>query len=182
MKGTGAGIGRPRVGAVPAKKAAEILQLVAFSVADGEYALDIMRIKEIINPVRITAVPKAPPFIEGVIELRGAILPVVDLRKRFDLPATPATPKTKLLVVSIDVSGRRMIVALIVDGVSEPLRVPVEGVRAAPSLAQGESAYFSGVVHRAERIYMILDLDAILSSREKITLAGLDEPAAGGGA
>ncbi|HZS38519.1 MAG TPA: chemotaxis protein CheW [Polyangia bacterium] len=179
MKGTGTGLGRPRVGAVPAKKAAELLQLVAFSVGSGEYALDIMRIKEIINPVKITPVPKAPPFIEGVIELRGTILPVVDLRKRFDLVPTPTARSTKFLVVAIDVSGRRMIVALIVDGVSEPLRVPLEQVRAAPALAQGEAAYFSGVVHHGSRIFMILDLDAILSSREKITLAGLDGPPGG---
>src|SRR4051794_6029966 len=100
MKGTGAGLGGPGGGAGGAKKAAELLQLVAFSVGEGEYALDIMRIKEIINPVKITPVPKAPPFIEGVIELRGTILPVVDLRKRFDLAAGPATRATKFLVVS----------------------------------------------------------------------------------
>jgi purine-binding chemotaxis protein CheW len=174
------GIGRPRLGAQPAKKAAELLQLVAFSVGPGQYALDIMRIKEIINPVRITPVPKAPAFIEGVIELRGAILPVVDMRKRFDLEAPAVSRSTKFLVVTIDVSGRRMIVALIVDGVSEPLRVPADEVRAAPSLALAEQAYFSGVVHRSDRIYMIVDLDAILSSREKVTLAGLDAPVGGG--
>src|SRR6185503_14313339 len=111
-------------------------QLVAFSVADGDYAIDIMRIKEIINPVRVTQVPKAPPFIEGVIELRGAILPVVDLRKRFDLPATPPTRASKLLIVVIEVAGRRMIVALVVDGVSEPIRVARDEVRPPPALAQ----------------------------------------------
>src|SRR5262249_28909654 len=116
------GIGRPRLGAPPVKKAAELLQLVAFSVGPGQYALGIIRIKEIINPVRITPVPKAPAFIEGVIELRGTILPVVDMRKRFDLDAPAPSRSTKFLVVTIDVSGRRMIVALIVDGVSEPLR------------------------------------------------------------
>ena len=63
-----------------AKKVSEVVQLVAFLVGDGRYALDIMRIKEIINPVKITPVPKAPSFIEGVIELRGAILPIVDMR------------------------------------------------------------------------------------------------------
>lgn len=157
-----------------AQKGGETLQLVSFAVGGGDYAIDIMRIKEIINPVRVTQVPKAPPFIEGVIELRGAILPVVDLRKRFDLPATAPNRASKFLVVVIEVAGRRMIVALVVDGVSEPLRVAKEDVRPAPALAQGEAAYFSGVVHAAdERICMVLDLDAILSSNEKITLASL---------
>ena len=173
----GTGLGRARAQA-QAKKASEILQLVAFSVGGGEYALDIMRIKEIINPVAVTPMPKAPAFIEGVIELRGAILPVVDLRKRFDLPPTAATRATKFLIASIDVGGKRMIVGLVVDAVTEPLRVPIDDVRAAPALAQGEQAYFSGVVHHRERIFMVLDVDAILSTKEKITLAGLD----GGGA
>lgn len=168
-RGTSAASDRAR-----AQKTAEMLQLVAFIVGGGEYTIDIMRIKEIINPVKITQVPKAPSFIEGVIELRGAILPVVDMRKRFDLPVTPFGRATKFLVVVIDVAGRRMVVALIVDGVSEPLRVPKEQVRPAPLLAQGEVAYFSGVLHHRDRIFMVLDIDTILSSREKITLARLD--------
>ena len=93
------------------KKVAELIQLVAFRVGEGLYAVDILRIKEIINPLKITQVPKAPPFIEGVIELRGAILPIVDLRKRFDLPATPTTRTSKIIIVGIDIGGRRMIVA-----------------------------------------------------------------------
>lgn len=183
------------------RREAEPVQLVAFRVGDGLYAVDILRIKEIINPLKITAVPKAPQFIEGVIELRGAILPIVDLRKRFDLPATPVSRTTKIIIVAIDVGGRRMIVGLIVDGVLEPLRVQQDQIRPAPALATGDAAYFSGVVNRrrAEReqqagprgtdreerrknsesseegIFMLLDLDAILSSKEKITLAGLGD-------
>ena len=72
-----------------AAPASDVQQLVAFRVGDGYYALDIMRIKEIINPLPITRVPKSPSFIEGVIELRRAILPVVDLRKRFDVEPGP---------------------------------------------------------------------------------------------
>jgi purine-binding chemotaxis protein CheW len=163
------------------QRAVDTTQLVAFSVGSGEYAMDIMRIKEIINPIPITQVPKAPEFIEGVVELRGAILPVVDLRKRFDLPATAPTRSTKYLIVVIEMAGRRMIVGLVVDGVSEPLRVARDQVRPAPLLAQGASAYFTGVVHHQGRILMVLDIDAILSSKEKITLAGLDGGGEGGG-
>jgi purine-binding chemotaxis protein CheW len=160
-------------------RAPELVQMVAFFVGEGEYALDIMRIKEIVNPVKIRAVPKAPPFIEGVIELRGAILPVIDLRKRFDLPAPPPVRATKFVIVALEVQGRRMIVGLVVDGVSEPVRFARDQVRAAPSLALGESAYFSGVVHHQERILMVVDLDALLTPREKATLAGLEAPEAG---
>ena len=156
------------------EKRAEMVQMVAFSVGEGEYALDIMRMKEIINPLPITPVPKAPSFIEGVIELRGAILPVVDMRKRFDLSPTAQTRSTKYMIVGIDVQGRRMIVGLIVDAVSEPIRLAKEQLRPAPALTVGANAYFTAVVHHQGRIFMVMDIDAILSTREKITLAGIE--------
>jgi len=181
--------GARRLGGPERAAAEESLQLVAFTLGGGDYAIDIMRIKEIINPVRVTPVPKAPPFVEGVIELRGAILPIMDLRKRFDLPAQPATRSTKFIIVAIEAGGRRMIVGLVVDGVSEPLRVPPKEVRPAPALARGDAAYFAGVVRRPgpeagreggregadDRIVMLVEVDALLSAREKAALAGLDE-------
>jgi purine-binding chemotaxis protein CheW len=142
-------------------------QLATFLVGSEEYALDIMRIKEIINPLKITPVPKSPGFIEGVIELRGAILPIVDLRKRFDLATTAPTRSTKYIIVSIE--GR--MVGLVVDAV---LRISWGEVRPPPSLMEGEgAAYFTGVCHQAGRITMVLDIDRILSSQEKISLVGL---------
>ena len=174
------GISRTRVGIAPATKPVEILQLVGCRVGDGDYAVDIMRIKEIVNPMRITSVPKAPSFVEGVIELRGAILPVVDLRKRFDLSPTPLSRASKLMIVVIEVADHRMIVALVVDGVTEPLRVPRQQIRTAPPLAQGETAYFTGVIHHLDRIYMVLDLDALLTSREKVSLVGMAAPPGAG--
>jgi purine-binding chemotaxis protein CheW len=148
----------------------ELCQLATFWVGGEEYALDIMRIKEIINPLHVTGVPRAPAFIEGVIELRGAILPIVDLRKRFDLPATAQSRATKYIIVAIE--GR--IVGLIVDGVGEVLRVPRAELRAAPTFVSGETAaYFSGVCRHGNRIIMVLDIDRVLSSQEKISLVGL---------
>jgi purine-binding chemotaxis protein CheW len=151
----------------------ELAQMVAFGVGPGDYAIDIMRIKEIINPIPVTVVPKAPQFIEGVIELRGAILPVVDMRKRFDLSPSAATRATKFLIVGLDIGVVRMIVGLIVDRVSEPLRVPKADVRPAPQLTVGERAFFSGVVHHADHMLMVLDVDALLSTGEKQTLSGM---------
>jgi purine-binding chemotaxis protein CheW len=142
-------------------------QLATFLVGAEEYALDIMRIKEIINPLRITPVPKAPSFIEGVIELRGAILPIVDLRKRFDLAATAPNRLTKYIIVSIE--GR--MVGLVVDAV---LRISWGEVSPPPSLMEAEaSAYFTGVCYQGGRITMVLDIDRILSTQEKISLVGL---------
>jgi len=162
-----------------ARDRVELTQLVAFGVADGDYAVDIMRIKEIINPVVVTPMPKAPPFIEGVIELRGAILPLIDVRKRFDLVATPATRSTKILIVSVDVGEQRIIVGLVVDRVSEPLRVARADIKPAPRLSVSERAFFTGVVAHHGKMLMVLDVDAILSSAEKAALSGLS---GGGGA
>lgn len=167
MKG---GLGDPRARAAPR---IELAQLVAFGVGTGEYALDIMRIKEIINPVTVTPIPKAPAFIEGVIELRGAILPVVDVRKRFDLPPSPPVRAMKYLIVGIDVGETRMIVGLVVDRVSEPLRVPRSEIKGAPQMTTAERAYFNGVVHHQGRMLMVLDVDALLSSNEKQVLSGM---------
>ena len=156
-----------------ARERVELTQLVAFGVADGDYALDIMRIKEIINPVAVTPMPKAPPFIEGVIELRGAILPIVDVRKRFDLPSTTSTRATKFLIVSVDLGQQKAIVGLVVDRVSEPLRVPKGDIKPAPRLSVSERVYFTGVVAHHGKMLMVLDVDALLSSAEKLTLSGL---------
>lgn len=171
MKGTTFGGGANERAKV--RDRVELAQLVAFGVADGDYAVDIMRIKEIINPVPVTPMPKAPPFIEGVIELRGAILPIIDVRKRFDLPPVPATRATKYLIVSVDVGEQRVIVGLVVDRVSEPLRVARTEIKPAPRLSVSERAYFTGVVAHHGKMLMVLDVDALLSSAEKQTLSGM---------
>lgn len=150
-------------------EAAARIQLATFIVGGEEYALDIMRIKEIIHPLKITPVPKVPKFIEGVVELRGAIIPVVDLRKRFDLPMTPATRSTKYIIVGIE--GK--IIGLVVDAVGEVLRIARSDVRPAAMLEGEAERYFLGVCHHGGRIIFVLDIDRVLSSQEKITLAGL---------
>ena len=175
--GIGGGLGALERGR--AQRVEELLQMVAFRVGEGEYAVDIMRIKEIINPVAVTPMPKAPAFIEGVVELRGAILPIVDVRKRFDMTPTAATRATKFLIVSIDVGEARVIVGLVVDRVSEPLRVPRTEIKPAPRLSVSERAFFTGVVAHHGKMLMVLDVDALLSSAEKLTLSGM---AGGGGA
>jgi purine-binding chemotaxis protein CheW len=146
-----------------------LAQMATFMVGTEEYALDIMRIKEIINPLKITPVPKVPAFIEGVVELRGAIIPVVDLRKRFDLPLTALTRSTKYIIVAME--GR--IVGLIVDAVGEVLRIVRTEVRPTPVLEGDAQQYFLGVIHHGGRIIFVLDIDRVLSSQEKISLASL---------
>jgi purine-binding chemotaxis protein CheW len=148
------------------------MQVASFEIDGQEYALDIMQIKEIINPVPITPVPRAPAFVEGIIELRGAVLPVVDLRKRFDAPANPPTRETKYVIVSLS----NHIVGLVVDRVREVMRVDVEDILDAPSMATGLDAQFvSGVYKRDGRILIVLDIGRILSASERSVLDQLGQ-------
>ncbi len=148
----------------------ETRQLACFVVGAEEYALDIMRIKEIINPVKVTQVPRSPTFVEGIIELRGAFLPVVDLRKRFDLPPMDTTRDTKYIIVALE--GR--IVGLVVDKVIEVRRIDAGSVSDAPEMAIGDTQrFFNGVAKWDERIVMLMNLDEILSPEEKQQLLGM---------
>ncbi len=152
------------------------VQLVAFRLGDGDYAIDIMRIKEVLQPVPITIVPRTPTFLEGVMDLRGAILPVVDLRRRFGLPVVKS-PREKLIIVAVDVGlgpGRGLIVALVVDQVREPIRVLSSELKPAPPLMhlEADARAFRAVVQHDGRLHMVVDVDRLLGPRERAALAG----------
>jgi purine-binding chemotaxis protein CheW len=147
------------------------VQLACFRVGDELYALDIMSIREIIRPQKLTAIPKAPRFIEGVINLRGAVIPVADLRKRFDQTCSEETRKSRIIICSV--SGR--IIGLLVDEVLEVRRYGRQDVAPAPQFLKGpEAEFFLGVARRGDDLVMVLDLDRILSTDEKIALQGLE--------
>jgi len=143
------------------------IQLACFRIGPEMYALDIMRVKEIIRPQRLTPVPKAPPFIEGVINLRGVVVPVVDLRKRFDQPATAPERRTRILICTL--AGK--MIGLLVDEVAEVRRYTRQEIQPAPQYLRGQgSDFFLGVCRREEQLVMLIDLEKILSSGEKIDL------------
>lgn len=146
------------------------VQLACFRVGGEMYALDIMQIKEIIRPQRLTPIPKAPSFIEGVINLRGAVIPVADMRKRFDLPAAGGDRRERIIICSL--VGK--IIGLLVDEVSEVRRYTRQEIAPAPEFLKGpEAEYFLGVARRGDDFIMLVDLERILSSREKIELQNL---------
>jgi purine-binding chemotaxis protein CheW len=158
-----------------ARTSAPSRQLCCFAVGAQEYALDIMRIKEIVNPLPITVVPGAPAFVEGIVELRGAFLPVIDLRTRFGLAVTAADRDSKYVIARVD--GRQ--VGLVVDRVIEVRRVELAQVAPPPPLAvaTGARPFFSGVVKWDERIVLIVDLDQVLTEDERRDLAALQAQA-----
>ncbi len=155
----------------PAVAERQDIQLACFRVGSELYALDIMRIREIIRPQKLTIVPKAPRFIEGVINLRGAVIPVADLRKRFDQPSSVDTRKHRIVICAV--SGR--IIGLLVDEVLEVRRYGRQDVAPSPQFLKGpEAEFFLGVARRGEDLVMVLDLDRILSSDEQIALKQMD--------
>jgi len=147
------------------------VQLACFKVGAELYALDIMKIKEIIRPQKLTAIPKAPSFIEGVINLRGAVIPVADMRKRFDQPISADNRKNRVVICSL--SGR--IIGLLVDEVTEVKRFSRKEIAPAPQFIKGPQAdYFFGVARRDDDLIMLIDLEKVLSSNEKIELQKLN--------
>lgn len=138
------------------------LQLVTFEVGDEEYAIDILAVQEINRMMPITRVPQSPPSVEGVINLRGRIIPVVDLRQRFGLAAGQRDGDARIVVV--DVASR--VLGFIVDKVNEVLRVDSSIVEPAPSLAAGAQAdYVRGVGKLDDRLLILLDLDRLFAAQ-----------------
>ena len=147
------------------------IQVACFRLGGDVYAADIMRIKEIIRLQKLTSLPKSPPFVEGVLNLRGSVIPVIDLRKRFDLPAADYGKDTRLLIVSVGRQG----LGLVVDEVTEVITVPVKDIKPSPMVTSGSCAeYLVGVCLFRESLIMLLNLDKILSVRESDELMRLD--------
>ena len=145
----------------------DLIQLVSFKLADEEFGVDILQVQEINRLVDITKVPKTPEFVEGVINLRGKVIPVIDLRKRFDLEINDYNPDTRIVVVDIDNS----IMGMIVDEVSEVLRLPLSTVEAAPDITSTIDAdYISGVAKLDDRLLILLDLSKVFTPSEKEAL------------
>jgi purine-binding chemotaxis protein CheW len=142
----------------------ETRQLVIFRLGDEEFGVDILKVREIERLGQgITRVPKSPEFVEGVINLRGEIVPIVDLRKRFGLVLHAIGHEARVVIVEV---GDNQI-GMMVDQVVEVLRVPISSIGIAPSITKGVDAYFlSGVAKIGERLIILLDLERALSADE----------------
>ncbi|MCL6120364.1 MAG: chemotaxis protein CheW [Deltaproteobacteria bacterium] len=148
----------------------EIVQLVTFKLGNEEFALDILKVQEINRVVEITKVPKAPDFVEGVINLRGRVIPIVDIRKKFHLKIKEATKETRIIVVNI----MNKTIGLIVDSVSEVLRINSSTIQPPPPLIAGlDSDYIKGVGKLDERLIILLDIDKIFTTGEHKLIEGM---------
>ena len=144
-----------------------ILQLVTFTLGQEEYAVDILKVQEINRMKEITRVPNSPSYVEGVINLRGKVIPVVDLRKKFGLEEKENDEQSRIMIM--DIQGITM--GLVVDSVSEVLRIPSSTVEPTPPMASNISAEFiKGIAKLEDRLIILLDMDRLLGKSEETAM------------
>ncbi len=149
-----------------------VSQLVVFMMENEEFACSINNVKEVVKMVRVTPLPRSLDFVEGVINMRGEVIPVIDLRKRFALAEAERTDENRIIIVEV----QERMVGLIVDSVSEVTRLPVEQIQEAPSqVAGGKTDLITGVGKIEERMLIILNLDRILTTEEQVALDDISQ-------
>jgi purine-binding chemotaxis protein CheW len=161
-----------RAGSLPARQGETSMenQIVVFELASEQFGVDIAVVESIIKMQTITSMPHAPSFVEGVTNLRGKVLPVIDLHKRFGLAPRPADKNSRIIIVGVH--GKE--VGMIVDGVSEVLTIAEQVVEAAPAIATTvDSAFITGIAKLDGRLVILLDLECVLSGQEQAELVGL---------
>jgi purine-binding chemotaxis protein CheW len=151
-------------------KVEENNQLVGFAVGRGEYGVDITKVLEIIRMVEITKIPNAPDHIEGIINLRGLVIPVIDFRKRFRTSDTGEHKKDDRRIVVVDIKGNR--VGLIVDRVTQVVKLDGERISPPPDIVKGHSQdYIGGIGQLEEKLVIILSVEELLGKEELVEYA-----------
>jgi purine-binding chemotaxis protein CheW len=149
-------------------KAEELLQLVSFKIGEEEFGVDILKVQEINRMLDVTRVPNAPEYVDGVINLRGKVIPIIDLRRRFGMDRKEHDKNTRIVVVEL--SGK--IVGFVVDAVSEVLRIPGSVTEPPPSIVAGIDAdYITAVGKLEDRLLILLDLERVLSREDASIMA-----------
>lgn len=150
-------------------------QLVVFGLGKEEFGIDISRVREIVKLQNITSIPQSMDFVEGIVNLRGTIVPIVDLNKRFTVANRRDSDDTERRIIVVNMAEQN--IGILVDGVSEILRVPDEAIEPTPPIvASGISSDFiKGVAKVQERLIIFLDLDRIFSAEEQEALVQATE-------
>jgi purine-binding chemotaxis protein CheW len=140
---------------------------LTFTLADEEYGIGILKVKEIIGMMAITSVPRTPDFVKGVINLRGKVIPVIDLRLKFGMASIPYTDRTCIIVVEIDANDMTIQIGIVVDAVSEVLNIKEEEIENAPSFGTRLNMdYILGMAKIDSTVKILLDIDRVLSAKE----------------
>jgi purine-binding chemotaxis protein CheW len=140
---------------------------LTFSLAGEEYGIGILKVKEIIGMMPITQIPQTPIYIKGVFNLRGKVIPVVDLRLKFEMEAMDYSERTCIIVVEIGKNSDRILIGIIVDAVSEVLNIKGSDIEETPNFGSRlEAGYILGMAKAAGGIKILLDIDHVLRTEE----------------
>jgi purine-binding chemotaxis protein CheW len=142
---------------------------LTFSLAGEEYGIGILKVKEIIGMMPITTVPRTPGFVKGVINLRGKVIPVVDLRLKFGMEEIPYTERTCIIVVEIGGRGGSILIGIVVDAVSEVLNIKGTEIEATPTFgARLDTDYILGMAKMNGGVKILLDIDRVLNTEDVV--------------
>lgn len=143
----------------------ELIQLVSFNLDNEEYGVDVLKVREIIRMPSITRVPNTPHYVEGVINLRGKVIPIINMRRRFGLIEVEYDKQTRIMVM--DVEGELM--GFIVDAVSEVIRISSSEIQPSPAVVTSgiDQECIAGVINQADRLLVLLDLQKMFSQDER---------------
>jgi purine-binding chemotaxis protein CheW len=151
---------------------------LVFRLGEEQFAIQVQKVREIMGVQNITHVPQTPAHVKGVINLRGKVIPVVDLRLKFAMPALEYTPRTCIVVVQVANERASMLMGVVVDGVEEVLQVTAADIEDTPSFGQDAAApYVMGLAKLKGGVKILLDIDQVMTARE---MAPLDLPAKAG--
>jgi purine-binding chemotaxis protein CheW len=150
---------------------------LTFSLEEEEYGIGILKVKEIIGMMPITSVPRTPDHVKGVINLRGKVIPVVDLRLKFGMGEIPYNERTCIIVVEIDTSEATVLIGIVVDSVSEVLNIKEDEIEDTPAFGtQLDTSFILGIAKTDSGVKILLNIDKVLSSTE---ISSLDAAAQG---
>ena len=140
---------------------------LTFRLAGEDYGISLLKVREIIGMIPITSVPRTPDFIKGVINLRGKVIPVTDLRLRFDMPESAYTDRTCIIVAEVEGHDTRIQMGIVVDAVTEVLPVKAEEIETAPDFGtKVDTCYILGMANMEGAVKILLDIDRVLTAEE----------------
>jgi purine-binding chemotaxis protein CheW len=146
------------------KRVAAPGKYLTFALAQEEYGLPVLKVREIIKIMDITAVPQVPSHIKGVINLRGKVIPIIDLRLKFGMPSADFTERTCIIVVHVELDARPIMLGIIVDSVSEVLNIAADEIEETPNFGERlDTTYMQGIAKVKGTVKILLDLDRILA-------------------
>ncbi|SRR6266571_2953750 len=159
------------------------IQYLTFQLEEEVFAFDIAKVREVLDFTDVTRVPQTPEFMRGVINLRGNVVPVVDMRLKFGMPATPKTVNTCVIIVEVTVDGEALVLGAMADSVQEVLDLEQEQIEPAPRIGTRlNTEFIRGMGKRGEEFIIILDIDRVFSWTElSLIRQGEEEALAVGG-